>query len=597
MWYDKSMIFTFDGSDYGLDKIFHNRNIEIEEWTSKIPGMDFFKATAYDDELMKMFQKSDLYNGMSYIADRYIYNVVTTARILVGNLAASIGFLQTDFINISNAFKESPGDMALKVINGVDAIINSEMFQKGMNALGAIPIVGWILKIIVKVAEMIYKIYDAIVKKKIQQSDFELLNQPWVPIWQFTKEADEELTKYTIDHINSNNIQWCFTPRNYWEDLQDFVVVREKRGEKEKLTDFYQLRSNRDSVSGAGFIPGTTFLSSHIRFITKAGIVRGFPNVMDTGIFYPTVQSVCNQLYQVIQKIGPALYGVDCDYLTTLWEDNIASLLEYEKQSIRYGWTQYPTSCVKEMDDSDCKTEDPYFQCDEAIYASNYDNPYNIYNDGCRKKSQSGNKVKFGTKNFNSASAFRQYLADTYFGGTFKDKNGNSIRPTISADDTKIIDPAQSVPSKALKVLKDRQWAAINSLTCAYIADDNRFPAVKDALKDKRAKNLGILLNSSDWKRLYWRDIVDQDLRSAVAEKASKAKLTYDKEGPIVKPSLAIAVPSVLGDPTPPKPFDPIKDSGRYGIGSKPSVVSKSSSSSLPLTIGAAGLAYFFLKR
>lgn len=592
------MIFTFDGSDYGLDKIFHNRNIDVEEWTSKIPGMNFFQATTYDDELLKLFQKSDLYNGMSYIANKYIYNVVSSARILIGNLATSVGFLQTDFMNISNAFKEKEASMALKVINGADAIINSELFQKGMSALGAIPIVGWILKIIVKVAEMIYRIYDAIIKKKIQQSDLDLMNQPWVPIWQFSQEADEELTKFTIDHIRNYQIEWCFTPRNYWEDLADFVVLREKRGAQEKLTDFYQVGSNRDSISGAGFIPGTTFLSSHLRFITKSGLVRGYPNILDTGIFYPTVQAVCNQLYQVIQKVGPSMYGLDCDKLTTLWENNISSLLEYEKESLRYGWTQYPTSCVQGMpNDPKCVTKEPYFECTEAIYASNYDNPYNIFNEGCKKKSQTGNKVKFGQKNFSFGSPFRQYLADTYFGGVFKDKNGNPIRPTVSADDSKIIDPAQSVPSKALKVLKERQWAAINSLTCAYVADDERFPGIKGSLKEKRAKNLQILLNSPDWKRLYWRDIVDQDLRSTVAEKAKKANLTFDKEGPIVKPSMDLAIPSVLGDPTPPKAFDPVKDSGRYGISSKTSSPVKSSSSAVPLTIGAAGLAYLFLKK
>lgn len=590
------MIFTFDGQDYGHDKIFHGRDIDIDEWVSRIPGIDFFKATTYDDKLLELFKKSDIYEGVSYVADKYLYNVVTTARILVGNLAQTIGWLQTDFSNISKSFQQPAGDIVFQAFNTANAILNSDLFQRGMDALGAIPVVGWILKIIVKVAEMIYRLYDSIIKKKITQTEIELWNQPWIPVSQFSKEADEEFTKYTLDKIKNYDINYCFSPRNYWEDIADFLVKREKKGEKEKYTQFYNIGSLRNA-EGTGFIPGTMVLSSHIRFPTKVGTYNyGVTGVLDTGEFYPTVRSLCNQLYQIVQKLGPSLYTVDPDHLSNLWENNIASLFEYCEESIKLGWAYYPTSCVKEMDDEDCKTEKPYFICEEDMAKNAYDSPFSISHPNCNKKSHIGNKIKIDDSGKNSQYvSFRKYLADTYFNGQFKDKNGKNIQTNIG--DISKIDPSQSIPSKALKVLKERQQAGLDSLYCAYIAPDERFPGIKGNLKNKLTKNFNAILTSNEWKNLRWRDIVDQDLKAAVAEKAKKEKLQYDKDGPIVKNLSAKKAKSVLGDPEPPKPFEPIKPNrvGRDDSKLSSTISSNSSSSLIPLA-GAGIAAYFLLK-
>lgn len=585
------MIFRFDGKDHGHDKIFHGRDIDIEEWVSRIPGMDFFKATTYDSKLLDLFKNSAIYEGTSYIADKYLYNVVTTARILVGNLAQTIGWLQPDFVNISNSFREPASDIGFKIFNVSNAVLNSDLFQRGMDALGAIPIVGWILKIIVKIAEMIYRLYDNIIKKKISQTEIELLNQPWVPISQFTKEADEELTKFTLDKIKYNDINFCFTPRNYWEDIADFLVKREKKEENEKYTDFYNISSLRN-LEGAGFIPGTMILSSHIRLPSVSGIHRyGIPaQILDTGEFYPTVQSLCNQLYQVIQKIGPALFTIDPDYLSNLWENNISSLLEYAEESIKLGWAKYPTSCVKEMDEIGCDTEEPYFKCDVDMATSSYDSPYSINHSKCNKKSHIGNKVKINESN-TYYNLFRQYLADIYFDGQFKNKSGQYINNVLG--DISKVDPLQSIPIKALKVLKARQQAAINSLNCAYITANENFPGIKGNLKSTLNKNLNAILESNEWKNVRWRDIVDQDFKIAVAEKAKKAKLSYDKDGPITNPLHKLKMKSVLGDPEPPKPFEPVRPKRKGRDDSKRTI--SPSSSIIPLA-GAGIAAYFLLK-
>lgn len=577
------MIFTFTEADFGMDKIFHGYDgidLDPNKWMSAIPSAAFEQALPFDDALMQLYKygktvAGEKLNGLSYIATKYFYNNVTAARMALGEFASTVGFLRSDFNNISNAFIQNASDMVLKIINITNTIINSDLFQRGMDALGAIPIVGWIIKIIAKVAEMVYRLVDYILKNKIKNARLELQNQPSIPLVSFNRDSDQELTRICLEAIKDKNMDYLFSPRTIWNDMADFKVVREKRNPNQSLTDFYNIRSLEYS-EGAGFIPGTMYLTNNIRLSTRA-----HNDVLDSGEMYPTPRNLCNQMYNVVQKEGPSLYSVNPIKLRDLWETNILMLLEYAEESVKKGWSAIPTSCIPEIEA--CPSNSQYFVCSEEIVGHNFS--------GCTKKMQIGNHVtKFPSTGH--YGALRNYIANTYFkGGTFISKNGK-----FTASD---IDISKSLPSKALESLQERQILALDNINCAYIAPSSAFPAIKNIVNNKKKweKNINLVLDSQEWKKLNWRDIADPEIKEIVAQKATKEKLEYNKDGPIVESKMGLAIPSVLPNPKVPKPFNPIPPGFKLNAEHVKKKSTNGSSSAVPLGAGLGVLAYLWTKR
>lgn len=512
------MIFTFSEMDKGFDEIFHNRNLDINSWTSKIPSPSM--NLLGDPKLIQELYGDAIYGGISYVANQYLYNNVTAARITIGKIAGTLGYLSNEFNSISNVFKEDADNITI-ALKTADAIINSEYFQRGLDALGAIPIVGWIIKIIVKAAELVYKIVRAVQDGNIKNVKKELSDQYSIPITEFDMDIDESLTRIAMQRVKSNDMNWLFTPRYIFEDIIDFEIRREKYDEKDEQTRFFNLTSS--IKGGLGFVPGTVNINAALRFSTGA-----CADVLDVGELYPTPRGLASSVFQMIQKPGPALFSIDPDYLTSLWEMNIYNMLLYGEASIKKGWSCFPTG-IEDTDEFLCSLE----------MVGRYSNKR------CKRKGQIGKTFK--TESLGHYYGYRKYISKLFFNNKFK------YNDEISLNNVKL---KESVPSVALKVIKERQYAVINSLTCMYLSDDGRYISLKNdkILNKKRSENVSAVLNSSDWRRLVFWDIIDKDIRAAVYDKANKAGLNPDKPGPIEKFSTNFTMKSVLGDPKPPDP-------------------------------------------
>lgn len=526
-----SMIFTFTGDDLGLDSIFHGKNLNINNWESRIPSPEMDEALFGDPALVnELYQQSG--KQLSYIGNLYLHNQISSARIAIGKIANVIGFLQPEFDNISNVFKEQTDTITI-AISTADAIINSEYFAKGLDALGAIPIVGWIIKIIVKAAELVYKIIKKINDNKIKNVRKELAAQVSIPLTEFNKDADEALARATLYKIAENNLDYIFSPRYIFQNASDFVTVSEKINDDDEITRYFNVRSEVEG--GLGFIPGTVNLSGALRFPTK-----GAQSIYDTGDLYPTVRSLGSMVNQLIQKPGPALYGLNTKALSVKWQNNIYSLLAYAEDSIKKGWSIHETG---------------YPNTDEWICAESI---IGYYGDkACKKAGQVGTKYKtFSTGHY---AAFRAYLIKRYFGNKFPSKSGK-ISPT---PDDVLLD--RSIPVKALENILKTQEAVIDSDVCMYVNLETKgtvpyFSGLYSNydLRKKWMDNVKLVLNSEEWKRIRFLDVPDGEVKNALYEKATSKGYDPIKKGPISKTIGGIATKSVLKNPKPPSPFKPV---------------------------------------
>lgn len=579
------MIFKFDGSDKNFDSIFEGTDFNILGWQSSIVPPEVLTTSQFDDKLYSELNGmigGSINDGLSFLANTYLYNTVSAIRITMGQIASTVGFLQSDFNNINNVFKEQSDDIEI-VFKVANAILESEFFQKGMDAVGAIPVVGWIIKIVVKVAESIYKIIDQVIKKKIKKTEDLLKAQEWIPLANFDEETDEVLAKLLMARVKNYDIEYLFSPRNFYQKFEDFDVRREKLtdpyGKPYESTSFFNIVSKNlgdRNDFGLGFIPGTTMMDGAMRFPTKA-----CAGVLNSGDFFPTSRNLANSMYQIVQKPGPAMYTVRADKLINRWETSIDTLLRYAEKSIKLGWTCSPTGEIGTNN----------FICSKDTVGLGYKD--------CSKKIQIGNIAKLTSDGH--YSAFKQYIADLYFDGALKTK-------TLGKWDPDNIDIAKSTPTQALKILQERQKATLNSLTCLYVGDYIKqkignsiplFPTIYNNSDFKKLwqNNVNALLSTKDeWKRVVFWDIPDGDVKNAIYEKAVKAKLNPNKPGPIDNGLSKIKIPSVLPEPNLPKPFVPRDPPKRIGKNQTSSTSKKSNSSiAVPAAI-AAGAAFFFLK-
>lgn len=570
------MIFTFSGADKGFDSIFHGRELDVNMWKTQIPSPDMNKSTLFDPQLL-----DDLYNpnnfkaGVSYVGSLYLYNTVTSLRFAVGKLASVVGFLKNEFNNISNMFVESADSIDF-IFKTVNSIINSDFFQKGLDAIGAIPIVGWIIKIIAKIAELVYKAIDYVAKNKVEKAKQQLVSQPWIPIAEFNETADESLNKFMLTKLADGDLEWLFSPRNYFEKFEDFNVLREKRigSDDQPLskTDFFNITSHNMDGHGLGFIPGGTTIAGPMRFPTSA-----CAEVLNAGELYPTALNTAGSVYQIVQKNGPALFSIYSDRVLAKWETTISNLCEYANKSIKLGWTCSPTG---------------EFNTNKFICNSDTEDRYAVK--GCDRKLQYGNKVNLPASMTGHYSAFLTYLGRLFFeNGSSKCNSGWQ--------------PKETVPGKALTVLKARQYAIIDSINCMYVNDSTigslpRFSAIYNdkPLNTKWKNNVNAVLNSKEeWKKVVFWDVPDGEIKESLRELAKKANLNPEKPGAIDPGTMSLKIPSILPEPKIPDPYEPKGfkggKSGRVVLDDKKSSTDKSSMV-LPIAIAGIGAAYFFLK-
>ncbi|MFI0427126.1 MAG: hypothetical protein ACH34V_09240 [Flavobacterium sp.] len=569
------MIFNFDKSDKGFDSIFGG-NLNMDIWSSRLPNPSLVDSFGFDPQLKKEFfdQKS---NGMSYIGKLCFQNNVSSIRTAIGGIASTLGYLSSEFDNINNTFEVPINKITLKIQSAL-AILDtaSDSYKDGLNAMGAIPVVGWILGIIVKVAELVSNIIKTVQENNASDAKNKLITQYAIPLAAFSKDADEALTRICMDHIQAGDMNYLFAPRYIYEDFDDFNVIREKNEAPDNiLTRAFNITSKKSG--GIGFIPGTLEINSAIRLLTKPP-GSGGAGISDVGDFYPTVRNLCISLFEQIQKPSTALFSITPDLLATAWETNIYNMLKYSELSLIKGWSGFQTGEI----DTD------KFLCSAEV-SGQLDCKKSKYNDYI--------KIPITTDPFGHFNRFRDFISDKFFNGKYKEKKLITKLDQLEFN-SKNIKVKESIPSLALKNIRETQYAVMNSLNCCYVSDDTQFAAVVNDSKLNTLwnKNLSAVLGSStEWKKLRYLDIPEGEFKNEIFLKAKKAgfKDFENRKGAIDnKVSNVKSSGSIFGDLKPPKPFMPVGISGDLKMKNK---TSSKSESKLVGVMAAAAIGGLFL--
>ncbi len=518
--------------------------------------------------------------AMKLLGDLTLTNVVSATRGLVGLQVQTVGLLGDLFRSMGKVYVD-PEDVALKVLNVTKGIWESDAFQSGLDAIGMIPVVGWIVKAALDVAEIVIDIVRQVRDYKAADAYRRIASRLAVPIGstQYTTGADTSYTralfgvlqmgkdtydpqKMIMPAYEGNN----FTAEAVYESSDDVMGVG-------------WVVDPGMPTGGIGLVPGTGNISHNLFFSaglsgtpnsSSRGCAPGAPR--DLGSLYPTAQGMANTWWSLIQRPGPGMFQVAPLRVKNDWANYIEGMLAFTR-GIMSGWTCAPTGIA---------------------FSNKFDCIKEVYGMGSCKASKRGDQLTIPSDfGHNAHNSLAGYLYQLFFGlrsvgdrndewGCFEDVAGGGGEycrglPFVNGQqqsyqnhagfdypDPAAVDYDRSVPNRALDNLYARQEAVIQSVQCMYVDgyDTERFPAFKDnALKARWVENATALIQAGDWRRVSFMDMPEGELKNAVAQMADNSGINPNSLNPPCDPTIPrqqcpppplTSGPSVLGDPTPP---------------------------------------------
>lgn len=519
------------------------------------------------------------------LANTNAFDIVSSTRQLVGTLVQQTGMLARTFRTIRSIFSE-PTERALKIINLVSGLVESSLFQRALDMIGLIPVVGWIIKIVVDVAKLLTRVVTRFFDENEKTARAMVANQLSIPLTgtEFSKEADQLAVRNVYNLIRTGQSQRLIQPAYEGEFaaggvFDDGSTGRPTGSEENSARAVGWVVFPGEATGGYGFVPGTGNLSRSLFF--GAGVTgskgdnRG-PNgngPRDLGGLYPTAQGLLNSWWQIVLTEGPALFSVDPLVEVDAWENYIWNLLVFS-QNQRQGWTEMPTGV---------KFTDKFWCVSDLFDLGNCDEP-----------AAKGQKLTIpGEFGRDQHVVLMTYLYNVFFGlkklskwdAYFNPEKGTGL-PLIS-DDPKTypthlggrlpepdqLDLSQSVPSVALENLFDRQVAALQSINCLYVDGEqenrDRFPAFNNkALRDRWYESVTALFQSQDWRRVVFADVPESRMKEQLRQLAKNNGIDPESLNPPCPPDAPMSDPrctpsqfapgpTILGDPTLPDPPEP----------------------------------------
>lgn len=566
----------------------------------------------------------------SDLTQRGLLNVVTASRDLVGTMVQSVGFLSGEFSNLGMIFIEK-SSTAMKVLNVAQMIVESEYFGKAIDAIGWIPVVGWIIKAVVEVANIVADIVKAVRVSNWDAAYRMIAQRLSVPIGgtQFSTEADQMVTQRVFAMLEMGN--QYYSPQAlirpaFGGGLDDYGSEGVADPDKSKLSVGWTVTPGQPT-GGMGYVPGTGNLSQTMFFPAQesgGGCAAG--RVRDMGGMYPTAQGLANSWWSMLLQQGPAMYSVAPLQETSAWESYVENLLAFAKSTLS-GWTCGPTAypftnefdCVPEVHGTgECGR--PGKKSGRRTYPSDYGRDHHAVFTAYLYSLFFGPTGGVSGQSYSGFTGFKDGWQETLpllgplaMGGSYNNDLGF---PWPEPDN---IDVSQAVPVAALENLYERQVATLQSVHCMYVngEDPDRFPAFKQpGLKQKWEQAATALLQTNDWRRVTYQDMPEGPLKAALAQKAEQAGLDPNQLNPPCDPGLVTgkdgklrprrcppnfglaAGPSVLGDPVPPAPPEPNDvDQQKFAVGKLVGGGKGSKGGGAGIAVAAAAAAFLFLKK
>lgn len=567
-----------------------------------------------------------------FIGELAMADWIDGQRQTIGEIAQVSGVLSSSLGSINTIFKSSRSDV-LKGFDVAGMVLDSKAFDQAISAIGAIPIVGWIIKAVFEISKSIAGIVEASRDSNAAAARDMMARQLSIPIGstQFNPDANDFTAKAFFGALSAGESQRIIRPA-YRMDPGSPNMGFQAEGVYSKEGD--DMASGwvvlGEATGNLGFVPGSSSMSRALFFPSG---VKGAPNscglgcaagaVRDLGTLYPTAQNLCTSWWSQVNQPGPSMYTLRPLDAKSEWETYIEQMFALA-QNVMKGWTCAPTGKVF-TDKFKCYS--PELTCG-----------------GGTKKSKSGmgncdhgNRGKTLTipDDFGRSShiVLYGYLCRLFFGieNPFeKSRGGLDQLPRVGSGSYKndlgfdyyradALDMSKSTPVSALETLYANQRAGLKSLQCMYVAGDSqnrdRYPAFEDSnLRNLWEQSVTDVFSSGAWKRVSFQDMPDGEAKTAFYNHA-KSRGIADVENlnrpcaPGEKPSSGCGFQGSkmslsAGKQIPDDPSMPQKPPMNGAVvkamligdigGAKKS--RKKGSSALPLMLGAGALALMFMK-
>ena len=576
------------------------------DWENKLPALSTVEFFRTDPAYQGLFSLS---TNSVVIQELGRYSVFSAVRNCVAQISTAWGYFTTTVGTLKLMFKDSIS-LVSQVLNTVSTVMES--IEIAVNSIAWIPIVGWIIKIIFEVAKIITNIISSIQKKRAERKQSELdkiAKEYALPMADWTPEADtlmcQELQKRLMP--GKFDLEWAFMPRYPANNAGDFVAQHQKYSPDDSCfsgwlvwSNLFKSQTDAQSFPGLGFVPGTMNLHAALSLDTRAGGA-----VKDYGDYFPITRTVSAQIWsQAVKGDSGLTFGIDTEKVIDAWINYVAAAYHYGLEGID-GWSLVAGRINRNeplrFDDipglkyncSECDVGSS--NCDSALAGKKEDKRW-------RTPPSDGHR-----------SAFVAHLRSMF--GWKTTLNGQSLKEDDWWE--------TMTPVVALKNMRERQEAMIRSPKCMYLDDSTdaagsgqpRFRSLKkgSSLHKIWEQSVTAMFESGDWKRIDYRDVipgedVDKAIRLVLSNQYNTTPEKFfnlDKSFGQGKASMGIAVapgPSVLGDPEPPAPPDPVdvKTAVVAGMRLTPKRAGTSGtrkkSSTAPLLIGAAAVGLLMLR-
>jgi len=612
--------------DNRLAEVFKGRVDESpwSNWESNIPDISQLKdSVALDPALGGQFAdieqvKTSLEPLMKFIGDLAMLDFIRGTRETLGQVARTSGLLTNEFSAVKTILT-SDSSTVIKGFDVAGVILDSPLFEMALNAIGAVPVVGWIVKIIYDISRTIADIVMKVRKEGRDKAKRAMAREQSIPIASLEQnpETDDLQTKAFFRFLSPA----YFDPQQVIRPPYSTSATGEHgmfcaADVKEKVSDNKRLGwviYGAEPSGGMGLVPGTSNITRSLYFpaglssapgVSSKGCAGG--SVRDVGTLYPTATNLSTGWWSQISKPGPSMYMVNPLSARNEWEIYMENLFALA-QNIMKGWVCAPTG----------KAFTNKFYCIGSTKGMG----------ACNNRRSNGSLLTIPS-DFGRAShtVYYAYLCELFFGliDPYNTKKGGLTRlPHLSnagfdkpssyyqndigskyfrAD---YIDYDESVPSKSLMALDGRQRATLKSINCMYVngRDPERFPAfTNSALKDLWEESVTALFQTEDWRKATFADIPEGEAKDAFYQKAKAAGINdvenYRYRGHM---QLSGSADTVLGDPSPPAMPDingaALKRISSQVLLQKKGKKSKKKSNNLPLLLAAGALGILMLKK
>lgn len=566
--------------------VFQGRVGDAFTWTSTMPELSVFGRFASDPALRQQIQGNTYgsYAGppslpmQSFLGQLAMYNVGGAMRINLGRIASTVGLVLPDIENIANFYQE-PLEAVASALNVVEQVWNAEWFQAALNALGFVPIVGWVVMAVIKVSQIVLDIIDYVQDASLAETRKKLAQRAIVPMSEWSADADEVLARRMMAAIMADDLQWCFMPRYEARDPSDFratpIVIPERNPVYTEGYLLYTQDPTPDTATGLGVIPGTRNLHASMELYTRGGA-----SFKDVGDYYPTARMAAVQLWEMVVAGGPGLFAIDAGQIRDAWTDYAYAALRFAREKFDCGWSLNPAGYG---------IDDCTFKCDPEYL----EGEYGYHNGKGKHCGQTGTKNKtFTVRGDGHATVLSDYLFALF---DYKRVNTGKGWETDNVDFDRIT-PAvtcEEVLRRQLDVLKTHEAMYVNATEGA--SGQPRFRAIgthnaRGPLYDEWQETVSFILQSrGDWESIRFNDMPDGDLKETLRLVAEDAGMNPETDLP-VSPAQRLAMPGIQGTATPPALPDPIEVDIEDEVDLPKRKGKKASNSGMGLALGVLGL-------